>query len=84
MASRASSDRASEFNATFSVLEPLSCSQEMGGSAGFRVGEGGSMATTTSQKKDNETDSMKSRVARFAARFVCLALVVVMVSLLFF
>ena len=79
----ASSDRASEFDAPVSVLEPLSYSQAMGGSAGFRVGEGGSMATTTTEK-DNKTDSIKSRFARFAARFACLALVMVMVSIISF
>ena len=86
MAARASSDRALESSTSFSVLEPLSYSQAMGGSAGFRVGEGVSTTTTTTltTKKDNEAESIKSRVARFAARFVCVALVVVMVSLLCF
>ena len=83
MAARASPDHASEFSAPLSVLEPLSYSQAMGGSAGFRVGGDGSMETTPTTKKsekDNAANSIKSRVARFASRFVCIALVMCMVS----
>lgn len=84
LAARASSDHAPEVIAPLS--EPLSYSQAMGGSAGFRVGEGMAMSTTTTTttttKKDNASDSIKSKVARFAARFVCVALVMCMVSLI--
>ena len=36
--------------------------------------------TTKKSEKDNAANSIKSRVARFASRFVCIALVMCMVS----
>ena len=80
LAAHASSDRSSELFEPVSVLEPLSYSQAMGGSAGFRARRDVSMATPTDSKNNKDTDSLGSRVTRFAARFVALALIVVMVS----
>lgn len=80
LAAYASSDTSSEFVEPFSVRVPLSYVHAMGGNVGFRAGEDAStvtptLLTTATTKKD--TDSTRSKITRFAARFVAFTLIMV-------